>query len=540
VFTQTPVPLHPDVAVELLTSAQSNSVRIDYEPNSEYLYYVRRNGNVYRLDRFSGNESIRFRSFDHGIPVPGGFAISGDSTFFLSGSINSGNNAVGYVKRAAPPNYNWVTVVQTEPYPRSGTDFDHWINGIAISPDGEYLFINSGSRTDHGEEQNRNGAFPGVREVPLTSAIFRVPADTQGVVLPANEQDLINSGFLYADGVRNSFDLAFGPEGDLFAAENSGERDDGDELNWIRQGHHYGFPWRMGTNDTPQQFPGWDPDLDPLVNPLSIAYTNGFFYDDSTYPAPPSGIDFTDPIINIGPDSDRYRSEITGDIIDASLSGDSTSSFTPHISPLGLNFDNDSLLTGEFSGGGFVLGWTGTATPVFEPFGDPGESLFLLQLQKNVVADRYEMSVTRLVENFLNPMDAVLVDNLLYVLEWNFVNQPRIWKVTLPTTQTSIEDPLSVPMQFRLEQNYPNPFNPSTVIRYAVPENSVVQISIYNVAGQKVRTLVNKRQHAAIYSVEWDGTNDQGIPVSSGIYVYRLTTSKSSVGTIARKMVLIR
>ncbi|MFT7553257.1 MAG: hypothetical protein ACI9BV_003589, partial [Rhodothermales bacterium] len=53
--------------------------------------------------------------------------------------------------------------------------------------------------------------------------------------------------------------------GDLFGTENAGDCDDSEELNWIREGRHYGFPWRIGTSVTPQQFPGYDPSADPFV-----------------------------------------------------------------------------------------------------------------------------------------------------------------------------------------------------------------------------------------------------------------------------------
>jgi glucose/arabinose dehydrogenase len=124
-----------------------------------------------------------------------------------------------------------------------------------VSPDGRFVYLSSGSRTDHGEVQTSGGRFPGLREVPLTAKIFRLPATASGVVLLDDEAFLTGSGFVFARGVRNSFDPAFNARGDLFSGDNSGDRDDSDELNWLREGGHYGFPWRMGTNDTPQQFP---------------------------------------------------------------------------------------------------------------------------------------------------------------------------------------------------------------------------------------------------------------------------------------------
>lgn len=91
---------------------------------------------------------------------------------------------------------------------------------------------------------------------------------------------------------------------------------------------------------------------------------------------------------------------------------------------------------------------------------------------------------------------------------------------------TSVEgDPSNLPTSYVLDQNYPNPFNPSTVIRYAIPlfhKNEKVKLEVFNMLGQKVRTLVNELLSASFYTVEWDGTNDLGKPVTSGLYLYRI------------------
>jgi photosystem II stability/assembly factor-like uncharacterized protein len=78
---------------------------------------------------------------------------------------------------------------------------------------------------------------------------------------------------------------------------------------------------------------------------------------------------------------------------------------------------------------------------------------------------------------------------------------------------------------FRLHQNYPNPFNPNTTIPYSLSKKSTVSLSIYNSLGQKVKTLVHSVQSAGEHKVVWDGTNTQGIRVSSGIYLYRLSVA---------------
>ena len=78
------------------------------------------------------------------------------------------------------------------------------------------------------------------------------------------------------------------------------------------------------------------------------------------------------------------------------------------------------------------------------------------------------------------------------------------------------------PAAFSLASNYPNPFNPATTIRYALPQAADVRLTVYNVVGQAVRTLVAEHQSAGRYLVAWDATNDNGHSLSAGIYFYRL------------------
>ena len=80
----------------------------------------------------------------------------------------------------------------------------------------------------------------------------------------------------------------------------------------------------------------------------------------------------------------------------------------------------------------------------------------------------------------------------------------------------------TLPATFVLADNFPNPFNPATTIKYALPQAADVELIVYNVVGQVVRTLVAEHQSAGRYVVEWDATNDNGHSLSSGIYFYRL------------------
>jgi len=88
---------------------------------------------------------------------------------------------------------------------------------------------------------------------------------------------------------------------------------------------------------------------------------------------------------------------------------------------------------------------------------------------------------------------------------------------------TGIEKELGVvPDKFALEQNYPNPFNPVTTIQYQLPEAAHVRLEVYNMLGQRIRTLVNKKQDANYYTVQWKGLTDNGTRTSSGVYFYKI------------------
>lgn len=95
----------------------------------------------------------------------------------------------------------------------------------------------------------------------------------------------------------------------------------------------------------------------------------------------------------------------------------------------------------------------------------------------------------------------------------------------------------AIPMEFALHQNYPNPFNPITNIRYDLPEDGMVNIAVYDMLGKQVRTLVNTHQDAGFKTISWDATNDQGNPVSAGVYLYQIQT-EGFVKT--KKLVLLK
>jgi hypothetical protein len=433
-----PVSLRSDVKVSKLLDVPAGCSRLAKDPISGHLFFVNQNGNVYEVLNSNGvyGSVLIATPTDHGITLLQGMAFKG-KTLFLIGNRNA--DSISYegkiVKGILQSNgkRTWTPLMTTEKYGYTNTAYNHGYSGMVVSPDSNYLFISSGSRTDHGEIQTRKGLKPDLREEPLTSAIFRIPINATNLILPNDSAKLVSLGYLYADGTRNSFDLAFGPDGNLYGCENSGDRDDPDELNWIRQGHYYGFPWNLGGNNTPMQFAGYNPVNDKLVNPNCNGAKKGFFYNDPSYPKKPAKT-FTPGIINIGPDADKFRNATTGEIQDANGVGLKLTTFTSHRSPLGLVFDKDSLLTDEFKGHGFLLGWTAgvsdNSTDI-GPFSDPGQDLLHIQLIYDAATDNYKIQTHRIAWKFNNPVDAEMVGNVIYILEYGGAS-PKIWKVEMP------------------------------------------------------------------------------------------------------------
>jgi hypothetical protein len=105
------------------------------------------------------------------------------------------------------------------------------------------------------------------------------------------------------------------------------------------------------------------------------------------------------------------------------------------------------------------------------------------------------------------------------------------------STDVEEEKNETLPLTFSLSQNYPNPFNPQTVIQYALPHEGHVNILVYNVLGQKVKVLKDEVEEAGYKTLTWDGKDETGSEVASGIYFYRLQ-AKNFVK--CKKMLLLK
>ena len=126
-------------------------------------------------------------------------------------------------------------------------------------------------------------------------------------------------------------------------------------------------------------------------------------------------------------------------------------------------------------------------------------------------------------------------EQIMHVAFYN--GQFNLNRIVIRAAATVISGSERAPARFSLEQNYPNPFNPTTAIRYSLPAAGTVTLTVFDVLGRAVRTVVETRPAPGVYETSWDGRDDRGAAVSSGIYLYRLQTG-DAVRT--RKMVLMR
>ncbi len=143
-------------------------------------------------------------------------------------------------------------------------------------------------------------------------------------------------------------------------------------------------------------------------------------------------------------------------------------------------------------------------------------------------------------------------DTVWYYLEATDVNGTRVkypmnaplsFNVVQVGSPASTITGVNLPVDFALKQNYPNPFNPTTSITYALPEISKVSLKIFDLLGREIVTLVDSDIAAGSHDVTWSGSNSYGMPVSSGLYYYRIEAQAVSGGnqfSEVRKMVLVR
>jgi hypothetical protein len=169
-----------------------------------------------------------------------------------------------------------------------------------------------------------------------------------------------------------------------------------------------------------------------------------------------------------------------------------------------------------------------------------GENIeeWIIEVQTNETSASVIWSIENIPDNLEIGID---IQGLGYFenmrdIEYTTVQQGQSFRVRLGThvLGTAIN---TIPETYALGDNYPNPFNPTTMIRYTLPETALVKLIVYDISGRIVRTLVDSEQAAGYQSVVWDGCNDAGQYVSSGLYIYQI---KANNFIASNKMVLMK
>lgn len=489
---QTPVALFPDIQVSQVKIVENNVTRLCYSSVDNAFYYLTYFGNVYKVTTAGNPDLLVATTSDHGIQICQGMVIK-DSVLYILGNINVDSAyTTGYIVKGTLQANNtriWSVMAETVPY-ATAQQFDHFLSGLGINVTEDTLIVCSGARGDHGEVRDNSGLFPNTRDLAITSVVLQIPLTAQGLIIPNDSAALDAMQLVYARGIRNTYDFAYNSSGELFGAENSGDRDHEDELNWMQRGHHYGFPWVCGGTDNPQQYSWFNPAADLLINHNSGSWNQGAFTNDPTFPQKPAGLICDLPCRNDGPDAAFMRDSITGNTYNAGAINEPIYSFTPHRSPLGLVFDVDSALGSIYRGNGFVLSYTrGDSTlagssKLLSPFNDHSEDIQLLRLVKDTVNQTYSFTATRIVSGFANPIDAVLLDTSIYVIEIGYAGTSSLWKIDFPkATNTSV-------VETSLEEIklFPNPCKDKLHLQLnATVKNA--EILIFDVAGKMIQEV---------------------------------------------------
>lgn len=165
---------------------------------------------------------------------------------------------------------------------------------------------------------------------------------------------------------------------------------------------------------------------------------------------------------------------------------------------------------------------------------------FELSQNGNPLSDDYAYQIEAGETQFFTI--SYVAGNTVSTIHTNLVittNDPTHSTVEIPVNLTPLAnaDNNAIPIVTTLQKNYPNPFNPETTIRYSLSEAGPIKLDVYNIKGQLVRKLVNEPKAAGNYTVVWNGKDEQGMNVSSGIYFYRMQTKNYSS---TQKMMLMK
>ena len=159
----------------------------------------------------------------------------------------------------------------------------------------------------------------------------------------------------------------------------------------------------------------------------------------------------------------------------------------------------------------------------------PKNDFDCIEILENTSISPVETNSVQSVEFIFNVAENAIVDSV-YDLHFDILSDNGL------KSNKTIQIKIIAPEKFELFDNYPNPFNPITNIKYMLPEESKVNLSIYNLRGQLVESLVQKKQVAGIFTTNWNATN-----FASGVYFYRIKVEDSNgMNVLSKKMILVK
>ncbi|MEC7746316.1 MAG: T9SS type A sorting domain-containing protein, partial [Candidatus Neomarinimicrobiota bacterium] len=177
-------------------------------------------------------------------------------------------------------------------------------------------------------------------------------------------------------------------------------------------------------------------------------------------------------------------------------------------------------------------------TVTWDPSGDDDFQYFLLERGIDADFSTNVYVAFELVDTIYTDEEIELGQEYFYRLAaFDHAGNKSEYTQAISATALGIDPSSLIPDVFAMHQNYPNPFNPVTQIRYDLPEDSYVSITIYDIMGRNIKSLVNTDQTAGYRSIRWNATNDLGEPVSAGMYIYMIQAGEFRQ---TKKMVLLK
>lgn len=367
-----PIPQPPaGFALREVVKLPVHSVRLTAMPGKTWLYVLGSVGDIFRLETATGNLVRLVAAKD--------YANVGGATLEARGMTIDSKRRLYVVMNqrtpATPFALNQVTIYRSAPlddagmavelkpwlrtsYPWGTSFYTHGVGNIAEGPDG-MLYVSSGSRTDGGEEGNAPNIAK-ARETDLTACIWRLD--------PREESPTIK---VIARGIRNAWTFAWNDRGEMFTASNGPDADMPEEMDFIQEGNHYGFPYQFA--DTTEK---------PYPHTQDV----------------PAGLKPVHALRNFGPAG--------GGSPDKPMA-----TFDPHSSPTGLTFCGPEWPAAWR--GKFLLGRFGAMTGKV----DSGFDMLTLELKKNA-AGIYEVHAETFLKPLARPIDLLQMGRKAYLLEY--------------------------------------------------------------------------------------------------------------------------